>query len=436
MAQEEHSQKCSNSSSGGGSGGGGGGRSSKKLKQKKVPQRGLGVAQLEKIRLEEQQKRDAALQAASVLSPNSIISPSDSASCVAVQCPNFRPNLSPSSIPLPPPPPPPATTDLSSPKSTFRPSSSIQNVDHFHSNSVSLSKPLNVGRGEVGWSPILGPEHGNCPKLWNGEYNLEGESRRVNHHGFFFGSNVNFPCESNSSSWPLPSMMQRSQQFHQQSSLSMVNVSSWTSSSSAMNFQMEPPSNQSYCSNNYTPLWLEEEKMVGMKRPYPFSLDNPPGLSFPGKFPPTYFAPVSKSDDSASCGNGDTLNIEPGNPLFRDGPPSSGGISEPNSKKVIKDNGDFLTLAPPANSLPHLSSKNNDPSPYLGTHFRELSNVESLPNQGSPEDPIHRGGSCGSSHQSFFSFFPSATVRIGEAATTISNCNGEEGERVDLNLKL
>ncbi|KAF7849246.1 hypothetical protein BT93_L1049 [Corymbia citriodora subsp. variegata] len=62
MAQEDQTQKCSNSSSGGNItiASNNSIRSSKKQKQKKVPQRGLGVAQLEKIRIEEQQKRDAA----------------------------------------------------------------------------------------------------------------------------------------------------------------------------------------------------------------------------------------------------------------------------------------------------------------------------------------------------------------------------------------
>ncbi|KAJ6751889.1 hypothetical protein OIU85_002319 [Salix viminalis] len=60
MVQEEQTKKYS-TSNGDGDGGisiGHISRSSRKHKQKKVPQRGLGVAQLEKIRLEEQQKND------------------------------------------------------------------------------------------------------------------------------------------------------------------------------------------------------------------------------------------------------------------------------------------------------------------------------------------------------------------------------------------
>ncbi|KAA8526782.1 hypothetical protein F0562_008989 [Nyssa sinensis] len=429
MAQEEHNQKGSNSS-----GGGGGGRSSKKLKQQKVPQRGLGVAQLEKIRIEEQQKKDAA----AILSPNSIISQSNP-SYLAAQCAPFRHNPSPSSIPLPPPPPPPPT-DFSSPNSIFRPAPSIPIVDVLHPNSVPLSKPLNMGSGEIGWPAVSGSGHGNWPKLWNYEYNLEMENHRLDHNGFAFPSTMNLPYES----WTPHNVMHRTLQFQQPSSSpssSMLNVSSGTSSSSAINFQMELPSNQSYYGNNYTHMWPEEEKMAGMKRSYPFSLDNPPGPSVYCKFPPAYVAPITRSDESASCSNRGTATIEPGNPVFREGPSSSTSMSQSNSKKVIKEygslNGDFLTLAPPATILPHPSSKHKHPPAYIVPRSRELSEFGSLPYQGRMEDPIQWQRPNGSiQQQPFYSFFPSAKAQTGQAATSRSNCSDEEGESVDLNLKL
>ncbi|KAF5948651.1 hypothetical protein HYC85_014608 [Camellia sinensis] len=433
MAQEEHTQRCSNSSSGGGCGGGGGGggsggsngggsscRSSKKLKQKKVPQRGLGVAQLEKIRLEEQQKKDATIQ--------------------AVQCAtNFRHNPSPSLIPLPPPSP----SDLASPNSIFRPNSSIPSIDVLHPNSVPFSKPSSNGSGGemMGWPTIPGPAEGNWPKLWNGDCNLEGE----NHHGFAFMSNLNLPYESNPIC-PPQNVMQRTQQFQQQPSSSMVNVSSETSSLSVMSYhQMEPPSNQSFYGNNYIPpMWPEEEKMVGMKRPYPFSLDNPPGPSFPCKFPATYFPPITRFDDQyVSCVNGSTVNVEPINPIFRECPWSSTVLAELNPKKVSKENGDlngdFLTLAPPTTALlPHPSSKYKHPSVYLTQHVQELPEFETLTFQGCVRNPIHRPGPSGSTQQQppFYSFFPSAKAQISQATTTVGSCSGEVGENVDLNLKL
>lgn len=222
MAQEEHNQRCGNSNStngggggcfGGGSGGSGTGsnRSSKKLKQKKVPQRGLGVAQLEKIRIEEQQKRGAAN-----FSPNSLVSPTNS-SCFAVgQCAptNFRQD-SPFPVPLPPPP----STDLSAPNSVFRPPSSIPNVDPLHLTSVPLPNQPNGGGGGIGYPAIPGLGHGNWPRLWNGDYSLERESHRLDQNGFVVRSNINSPYECNPL-WPPPSLIQKAHQFQQQPSSS------------------------------------------------------------------------------------------------------------------------------------------------------------------------------------------------------------------------
>lgn len=237
MGQEEHPQKCSNSSSDGGDGGGGSGgvcsgRSSKKLKPKKVPQRGLGVAQLEKIRLEEQHRRDNAFQAASILSPNSMVSSMNSLTCLqipqsaSVLLPNIsRPHFSssPSSIPLPPPPSPP---DITSPSSSFRasPSSCFPKVDQpLHSNpTVPFSKQLNMGGSERVRSALMVPGNTYWPKLWNGEYNLEGENQRLDHHGIAFRPNINLPIESHTSVLPLHSALQRSQQYQQPASSSMV----------------------------------------------------------------------------------------------------------------------------------------------------------------------------------------------------------------------
>lgn len=54
-----------------------------------------------------------------------------------------------------------------------------------------------------------------------------------------------------------------------------------------------------------------------MKRPYPFSLDNPPSLTMNYKIP-TLIHPSSASDESASSGNGSLIHPETGNiPLFR-----------------------------------------------------------------------------------------------------------------------
>ncbi|XP_011082736.1 transcription factor SOX-4 isoform X3 [Sesamum indicum] len=314
MAQEEQILRSSYSGSGGGGGGGGGGSGggsggggnccsggvssnrSKNVKQKKVPQRGLGVAQLEKIRLEEQRKKEA-LQAANVLANNAIGSPSDTAS---VQCPNFGSSLSPSpnSVPLPQSP-----TNFPSPNALYRSAPPVP---------VQITKQLD---GELGLQLISGPGNGNWPRLWNGEYSHEGENQRVEHLGFAFRPpQVNLPYETNAAVVPLPSVPQRSYQLQRpSSSSSVVNFSSGISPSSVLSSQMEPPSNQSLRGNSYTSSRPEEDKMVGMKRSYPFSLESPTATSFPGNFHPAIAASRSRSDELPSCSSEYTVPTEPRN---------------------------------------------------------------------------------------------------------------------------
>ncbi|KAJ6423645.1 hypothetical protein OIU84_024590 [Salix udensis] len=282
MVQEEQSKKYS-TSNGDGDGDGDGGisighisRSSRKHKQKKVPQRGLGVAQLEKIRLEEQQKNDISVNLPSP-PPISLTNPSN----LSMPIPNIYESRSTSTPYLP---------DLSSPISMFRP----QNGELINSDST-IPLP-----NSVGWLSAAVKEQKNAPKMWNSsDYNHEKESCGVD-PALAFRYNLNLPYESNPT-WPLPSLIQRAQQHRQHSSspCSMVNASSGSSSSSSwQNFQMEPPSNQiSY--ENYIPVWIEEEKMVGRKRAHPFSPGNPPGSSLH----------CYKCPTNTSSGNGGLYNF-------------------------------------------------------------------------------------------------------------------------------
>ncbi|KAH8518857.1 hypothetical protein H0E87_000642 [Populus deltoides] len=242
MAQEEQTKKCNTSSNGNGDGGIRSGhisRSSRKHKQKKVPQRGLGVAQLEKIRLEEQQKNDVSVNLPSP-APISQIKPSN----LSMPIPNVYESRSTSTPFLP---------DLSSPNSMFRP----QNIELINPNSTIPSE------NSVGWQSAAVQGQTNMPKMWNSsDYNLEKENCGVD-PALAFRSNLNLPYESNPI-WPLPSLMQRAQQHghhSSSSSCSMVNASSGSSSSSLQNPQMEPPSNQSYY-DNYIPVWIEDEKAI------------------------------------------------------------------------------------------------------------------------------------------------------------------------------
>ncbi|KAL2483572.1 uncharacterized protein Fot_45016 [Forsythia ovata] len=427
MAQEEHILRCSFSTGGGGCGegggvdDGGGGSRSKKIKQKKVPQRGLGVAQLEKIRLDEQQKKEAALQAANFLANNAIGSHGDSTACLAIPSPSVRPNFcsSSNSIPLPPPSP----TDLPSPNFLYMPVQSSKNVKVLLPNSVQLSKHLNVGGKEIGLPAISSPGQGNWPRLWNGEQNLEGEKQILDHRRFAFWPRVKFPYESNALVLPLP---QRSHQFQHPSSSSTVNVSSGTSSSSVLKFQMEPPSNQIFHDNNYAPLSPKDEKMVGMKRSYPFSLESPTAPSCQCKFRPTYVTSTSRSDESASCSNGCTNHLEPSCKYIREDPPNTSPLPEQNDSGVIRENkelnGDFLTLAPPAPATQPLKHKH--PLAYSGYREQELTDFGCLSSQELAKDSIQRPGPSRSIERPPFSFFPTK-MQIDQAIIHARDGNGK-----------
>lgn len=147
-----------------------------------------------------------------------------------------------------------------------------------------------------------------------------------------------------------------------------------------------------------------------MKRPYPFSLENPPcPPSFNFKFP-TFVGPV-RVDEPASCGiNGSSFTLEARNAklrldychllavfivndkhlftrisfcaIYREGPSCSTSISESLSRNRIKENGasngDFLTLALPTWTCTQ-RPKFNHPPAYLSFHNREIPNFETLP---------------------------------------------------------
>ncbi|XP_015059345.1 uncharacterized protein LOC107005301 [Solanum pennellii] len=441
MVIEEHTLKCSNSSGGGGGDGGGGGggssgsggatsRGSKKVKQKKIPQRGLGVAQLERIRMEGEKKheKDANFQTPNVLVPNSVHSTKTMSKCLAVEGSSFRP----SSITLPPP----STMDLLSKNSVFRPDLSALVLDGFRPKTLQSSKPMNMGGGELSWSSVSGPGSDKCPKLWSCEYSPERESKQGNRHGVVFGANVDLPNELHNPILPLPGVLQRSQQYQQPScSSSMMNISSGISSSSVLNYQMEPPSNQNYYSCNYLPLWPEDVKMVGMKRPYPFTPEFPPVPTFHCKFPPAYVNLASRSPESASCSNECAASLESGNLLKREAPSGSRTLSESKPRDVVRQNkalnGDFLTLAPPTAASPYQHSSNSN------LQSRERFTLESVTCQGVAEEPTTTSSALSKSvQQSIYGFFPTAKVQISQEGTNKRNCHVEVGGNVDLNLKL
>ncbi|KAI4333601.1 hypothetical protein L6164_018385 [Bauhinia variegata] len=413
MAEEDKTQKCDHSSSGCSIGSFG--KSFKKPKQKKVPQRGLGVAQLEKIRIEELQKKDAA--PANFPFPSSVSS--SKSSYLPLPIPNFHHSnkSSTSSIPFPSGSPP-----------DFRSPLSFQNFDVKVPNTLPLA---NNGSFEANWPAFPVPGQGNVPKLWNSyEFDFERESSGVD-PGLAFRSSFSLPCESN-----LPNWVQRTQQYQQPCS-SMVNVSSVTSSTPILHYSIEPPSNQNY-SGSCAPM-QQEEKMIGLKRSYPFSLDVPPASSFNLKLH-TFAAPM-KANETTSCGNGNGNGsgfiFDAGNSTFREVPSSSTSNFEPNSKKINKEsenlNRDFLSLAPPLPTTSCPPSNIKPPSTLLAFDKQEYPDFESSSCQGNMVEQVQVPP-----QEPFYSFFPQAAkTEIGQTRARMENCNVEAGgENVDLNLKL
>lgn len=182
--------------------------------------------------------------------------------------------------------------------------------------------------------------------------------------------------------------------------------------------------------------------MIGMKRPYPFSMDFPPVPASNYKVP--IFAEM-RTNATTSCGNGSGIDYDAGNSTFRQVPSCSASNSEPNSKKSNKEsenfNGDFLTLAPlsPTSCTP---SKLKSSSTSLAFHNQQQHpEFESPSCQGIAEDQIHHPppgySRFNQQPQLMYSFFPPAAneAQIGETTPNIQNCD-EVGKSVDLNLKL
>ncbi|XP_074373529.1 protein SPEAR2-like [Apium graveolens] len=361
MAQEKQAQKYSNSRSGGangGCGGGGGGgsssaRSCKKLKQKKIPQRGLGVAELERLRLEEQLKKNGLpLQPSAVLpSANSIVYMGNS--CL--------------------------------------------HVPDVLLNDLQLPNPMRRQPGLI--------LNGDAASNWG---------KHPDYHSFVVHPNENLPYETKTPVSLFPGIVYRSEQpcpF-------MVNAPSVSLKSSVSSLEIEPPLNKMYGANNCTPLWKEEERMVGLKRSYPFVVEDAPGPFFNNKHPPAYASLFPGKDEAALCSN----DTESANALFtREFLLSSNGISELKNKKVTKESGgfdgNFLTLAPPREEI--LSS-------YLSRHYQEQDTASEL---------IKWSEHGRSMQRPFYNFLPAASAVNGLPEGT-ANSNGKQGETVDLNLKL
>ncbi|KAK9092820.1 hypothetical protein Syun_027731 [Stephania yunnanensis] len=442
MVQEEQNQRCSTSSSGG-CGGVNGGRcakSSKKIKQTKIPQRGLGVEKLEKIRLEEQRRNETTTMP--------VVLPLNDHPCrrhdlhQQQQQQQNSSSMSVSHLDLFSPPIPLPRTNSSA---HYLPSNVINTTFGNASSESIFAWPGHVMADGYGCVPstwnassesiFACPGHvmadGYCcvPSTWNAQELTNEFTIWVN------SMNSRKDLKPN---WPCPTSVPRKQQHQQVSTLMNVCATS-ISSSSGLNLQMEPPSNQSCYSNYYSPpIWPEEEKMVGMKRPRPFSLDNPTGPSY--KFHqiiPNLFKPGESS--SLEHKNIGTLScfdsLREAHNLSR--PCSfkwSTKMLEMNQGKIVVERGPLdgnslsLGLSTTASSL--TSSKSKQLLSFPPTNCPQLNGFTY---QVGIEDPLTNHGSSVRDRR-LYSFFPLKTLQIGHG---ISNERSDEAENdMDLTLKL
>ncbi|KAF2305197.1 hypothetical protein GH714_002981 [Hevea brasiliensis] len=318
---------CSNtslSSSGGGGGcgdysGGCGGESiySKKPKRQRVPKRGPGVAELEKI-LREQEKR-----------PDLDKAKNEGFSLVSLPPCSYQPQSpllpSPNSLPTPVPSFAPNPNNFTPPTTTT-----------FYANNSDSNPPSGGGRSgvHIAGSGVVLPEHALLPKMWNScEPNGEiGGSRSAS------GIPLSIPLSNgcNNHFFPSPSLMQRSQH--------------------------SPPS------------------MVGAKRSRPFSMEMmiPPVPPF--RYQAPAFSPqMNGLDSSLSCGGHSIINLEPCDTISRE--MKSGSSSKPNIRKCKStdtgaDNGNFLLFGSP--TTPPSIQNQRERSKFSFSHFRKTMGTRSI----------------------------------------------------------
>ncbi|XP_058103600.1 uncharacterized protein LOC131247193 isoform X2 [Magnolia sinica] len=389
-----------------------GSRSFKKKKQKRIPQRGLGVAQLEKIRLEEQHKKNAVFAIPSI------------------------PFSSPS----------PAQLHLSLPNPVFKTSDLVPSLEfefpipspslHYAHHSSSIPSPSLLyahDRSSIP-SPSLHYVHDSSSQVASGScggysfiHELYGTPKFKTSFQYYPDSQI-----ESKPVWHLQKNQQTVQQPQQQQTSSLVNISTSSScSSSVINLQMEPPSNQSYCSNYIPPVRHEEERtrinvrqdMVGMKRPRQFSLDELPGaVPFQCKLMPFHIW-----DESLS--GLDLFKYDSQKPLIREVPWSSTAVHTVHDfhrrTKIIKENrdldGDFLTLGPPT---AYSNPKSKQSVPIPDAHFGECNPVQFKSRE---EESLFGFCGPGKQQQPFYSF-------LAERSTNLKDWRGVDS--VDLNLKL
>ncbi|XWS18477.1 hypothetical protein CRYUN_Cryun32bG0046800 [Craigia yunnanensis] len=428
----------------------------RKAKKKRIPKRGPGVAELEKI-LREQEKKDGVEKGKIIGGISSSLVPSlsdtypplhSSFACSSNSLPrtvtffpdhNHLGNSTPSTPPLPP-----VTTLLVN-------------------GNGDLKGSLQLGCGSVGGSGcskgvyiggsgVFLPEQTLLPITWGSSETRKGEETPKMTTDFSFPILVSNGSD-NSKMFP-PPMLQKN---HGPCHPSMMNLfpqsaissSSTPSSSSAAGVyhHVEPPSNQKYC-HNYTSTLPEEDKacanlisMVGAKRPRAnFPVDNwpPAPLHMPHQ-PPPFHPQISRLEPSSSSSNYGVFDL---GTTSRDLMPTS--PFELKVKTCVNDhgnpsgNGSALTVGSPTTPLP--STQNCQP--YISKFIKQFPFQEMKENTEGLLQSSSSGSEVSVNNKSFFSFLLSPEEQKGAAEATLSLknekycCPEKTGDFIDLNLKL
>ncbi|XP_039125940.1 protein SPEAR4 isoform X1 [Dioscorea cayenensis subsp. rotundata] len=252
-------------------------------------------------------------------------------------------------------------------------------------------------------------------RLQEQQKNLSLTSSAVLDPNPMFRSSVN---QNQPNSWERSSLSVSShkilqQQQHDLSNALLVSKSLTPSSSSGVHLQMEPPSNQSYCSNYSTVIssWPEEDtnlvEMVGMKRSCPFQLENLHS-SYPCKVP-SFLTTLREGSSISIC-----------------------------KKENSVSDGGFLSLGP---SLAPSVPKSKQFMAFSTTKHSQTSDLnfplyhKNAAVAAADDDNDTFKLSFGNSGQAppYYAFFP---VRTNTQEAMLNEQRGEVFDGIDLNLKL
>lgn len=364
----------------------------KQIKRPRVPKRGPGVAELEKI-LREQATIDISdRKNVEGLSPSSCFIPHHHSNN-PYHSSSLKPHQPPPTSSIPPPGPPPSSN---------MPGLVLPEQQLFPMNLTSCKSKSNLNEGLDGSQS----DSGNSSSR-----NLSSESNPI---------------------WSYPATIQkRTNQYPTPMVNQFLGAGNPTSSGSlpiGLHNHVEPPSNQS-SHYNYPSRHLEEHKMVSMKQPHPSSLDN--SLIPPSNFQVApSFSHFSRPHQSSKNDTQGASGFPSTNECYRDA--KWGSTLELNGRKFISDSGvpghaNFSSFATP-----------EVPPPPIHLFRSDLSKGNVLPYQVTEdrmEDSYQPSQSSGSEHKPFFNFLDVEDERVKE--TRRPNHGGHEANGgIDLNLKL